>query len=74
MASRKPRNSTDSARDRARLHRQRLKLIKQRHRELILKPRDGLIASLLEDEGPFHDFDEQEELSLVESYELRGRL
>jgi len=53
----------------------RLHLIKQRHRELILKPREELLHGFLdEDEDPFRSMDESEDLQLLESYDLQAQL
>ena len=48
---------------------ERLRLIKQRHRELILKPREELLSGFIdEDEDALHMADEAQELQMLESY------
>lgn len=46
----------------------RLELIKKRHKELILKPREEMMDGLLEDDETFDSFDEQDELSSYDGY------
>ena len=53
------------------LRTQRLELIKKRHRELILNPREGLMDGLLDDEDAFHSLEDSEEYQLIEDYELQ---
>ncbi len=49
---------------------ERLRLIKKRHRELILSPRDSLMDQYAEGEGFFDDLDDVEDMQLMESIEL----
>lgn len=46
----------------------RLELIKQRHRELILDPREDLMDGLLEDDETFDALDEHREMDYYGDY------
>ncbi|MDP6439355.1 MAG: hypothetical protein QGH74_06955 [Candidatus Brocadiia bacterium] len=64
------RTDIDSALDRSAMLKERLRLIKKRHRELILSPRDSLMDQYAEGEGFFDDLDDVEDMQLMESIEL----
>jgi hypothetical protein len=68
MPRRKKQSTTDCALDRSALLVERLRLIKTRHQELILRPRDGLMNQCASEDDGFEDFEEAEELQLLESY------
>ena len=74
MASIRRCSASDCGLDRARLREERLKLIKQRHSELILRPRDGLMTNLSENDGFLQDFEERDDMALLAGYELREAL
>lgn len=46
----------------------RLDLIKKRHKELILGPREDVMDGLLEDDETFDSFDEHEDLTQYDDY------
>ena len=50
----------------------RLSLIKKRHRELILRPREEMLQDLLEDEDPFTSLEEADELQFIGELELQA--
>ena len=50
----------------------RLSLIKKRHRELILRPREEMLQGLLDDEDPFNSLEETEELQFLGEVELQA--
>ena len=51
----------------------RLKLIKKRHWELILRPREQLLGSFSpEDDEQCHPLDEAEEMQLLQDYSLEA--
>ncbi|MBS3763014.1 MAG: hypothetical protein KGZ25_06895 [Planctomycetes bacterium] len=53
----------------------RLRFIKQRHRELILDGREGLADGMLEDEADAHHMlDEREDLHFIEELETQARI
>jgi len=64
-------NVTALPRDSEDLRLQRLELIKKRHRELILKPRAGLMDGLLDDDDALHSLEDPEEYQLIEEYDLQ---
>ena len=68
----RPRKSstTDSALDRSAMLRERLRLIKKRHQELILKPRDGLLNGYADEEEGIEEFEDAEEMQLLESFDF----
>jgi len=50
----------------------RLSLIKKRHRELILRPREEMLQGLLEDEDPFTSLEETDELQFLGELEFQA--
>jgi hypothetical protein len=46
----------------------RLDLIKKRHKELILGPREDVIDGFLEDDETFESYDEHEDMSRYDDY------
>ena len=56
------------------LRKQRLALIKKRHKELILNPREELMDGLLEEDDALHSLDEPEEFQIIEEYGLQSGL
>ncbi len=70
MARTRRQSTTDSALDRSAMLRERLRLIKRRHQELILKPRDGLLNAGACDDDAFDDLEHAEEMQLLDSYGL----
>jgi len=56
------------------LRKQRLALIKKRHKELILNPREELMDGLLEEDDALHSLDEPEEFQIIEEYGLKSGL
>lgn len=50
----------------------RLSLIKKRHRELILRPREEMLHGLLDDEDPFTSLEETDELQFLGAMELQA--
>jgi len=60
-------------RSRQKMLEDRLRLIKKRHKELILKPREEFLGGLFdEDDDAFHSLDECEELQMLEALELEA--
>jgi len=75
MASKRQTLTHQAPQKRRQVLEDRLRLIKQRHRELILRPREELLHGFLdEDDDPFRALDESEELQLLESYGLDSQL
>jgi hypothetical protein len=70
MARNKQTSNGQQAASRAALLNERLKLIKKRHWELIVRPREQLLGSPgdPEEEEAFHSLDEAEDLQLLEDY------
>ena len=68
-ASRKKRrNGSDGHTEKVPLLCQRLRLIKKRHQELIVRPRNGLMHGLLGEEGLDEMDEAEEELQVLEGY------
>jgi hypothetical protein len=70
MASRKNGGVAEQVREKERMLDLRLRLIKKRYEELIIKPRNGLMRGLLDEDG-FDELDErEEELQVLDCYGL----
>ena len=71
MARRKKTSmDTDAALDRSKMLKERLRLIRSRHRELILKPRDNMASDMLVEDDYYSDYDDAEDLAILESVGL----
>ena len=70
MASRKRNGVAEQVRDKERMLDLRLRLIKKRYEELIVRPRNGLLRGMLDEDG-FDELDErEEELQVLDCYGL----
>ena len=70
MAPRKRNGVAEQVRDKDRMLDLRLRLIKKRYEELIIKPRNGLLRGMLDEDG-FDELDEpEEELQVLDCYGL----
>jgi hypothetical protein len=56
--------------DRRRLLEERLKVIKQRYHDLIVRPRNQLMSGLITEEDEVEEFEERAELQVLEGYGL----
>ena len=70
MATRKESYTAELPADREKMLGKRLRLIKQRHRKLILRPRDSLLRNLMDDEDCFDESEDCKELQVLETYGL----
>ena len=72
MASQKRNTVVEQVRDKEQMLDLRLRLIKKRYEELIIRPRNGLMRGLLDEDG-FDELDErEEEMQVLECYGLGG--
>ena len=63
-------NAAQTVRDRNKVLGERLKLIKQRYHDLILRPRSQLISGLMCDAEEYDELEEAAELDVVGNYAL----